>query len=76
MKEKHEEFNYKRYSDALETSLGKVSAKNKVVTVDQLQLETAIPQDLITEVLDQETVKFPERVDKIIDEKEGKVWKK
>lgn len=76
MNDKQEDFNYTRYSQALEASLEKVSAKNKVVNVSQLQLETAIPQDLIIEILDRETIEFPERVDKIIDEKEGKTWKK
>ncbi len=76
MNDKQEVFNYTRYRQALEASLRGVSAKNKVVTVSQLQLETAIPRDLITEILDRGTIEFPERVDKIINEKEGKTWKK
>lgn len=76
MNQKQEKFDYSRYSGALESSLEKVSIKNKVVTVNQLQLETAIPRDLIIEVLDRGNFQFPDRVDEILDEKEGKSWKK
>ncbi|MFP3953248.1 MAG: hypothetical protein ACOC88_03695 [Candidatus Bipolaricaulota bacterium] len=71
-----EEFDYSRYSGGIENSLKKVSVKNRLVTLKQLQLETAIPRDLIIEVLDREEVRFPDRVDEIVDEKEGKTWKK
>ncbi len=71
-----DEFDYSRYSGGIENSLEKVSVKNRIVTVSQLRLETAIPRDLIIEVLNRGEVPFPDRVDEIVDEKEGKSWKR
>ena len=70
------EFNYERYACALEMALEAVAAKNGVVKLRQIHLETSVPRDLIIEVLDGGMVEFPDRVDKIVDDKEGKTWKK
>ncbi len=50
-------------------------AKNGVVEIRQIQLETSVPKDLIIEVLNREMVDFPERFDEIVDSEEGKKWK-
>jgi len=76
MNDKQDGFNYKRYAEGIESALEKIAVKNKLVEVNQIQLETAIPRDLIIEILDRETVQFPDRVKRIIDEKEGKTWKR
>ncbi|MFW6111635.1 MAG: hypothetical protein ACOC7Z_01305 [Candidatus Bipolaricaulota bacterium] len=65
-------FDYKRYAGAIEEALGRVAAKNGVVSIRQVQLETSVPKDLIVEVLDKDLVEFPDRIDKIIDTEEGK----
>lgn len=72
MKNEDDGFDYERYAEAIEETLRKVSAKNGVVHIRQIQLETSVPKDLIVEVLDKDLVEFPERIDKIIDTEEGK----
>ncbi len=76
MQNGEEAFDYSRYAGAIENALGRLAAKNGVVSTRQIQLETSVPKDLITEVLNREMVDFPDRVDEIIDSEEGKKWKK
>jgi len=72
MQNEDDGFDYERYAGAIEEALRKVSAKNGVVNIRQIQLETSVPKDLIVEVLDKGLVEFPDRIDKIIDTEEGK----
>lgn len=72
MQNEDDGFDYKRYAGAIEEALGKVAAKNGVVSIRQIHLETSVPKDLIVEVLDKDLVEFPDRIDKIIDTEEGK----
>ena len=69
-------FNYARYAGAIEDALDRLAAKNGVVKMRQIQLETSVPRDLIIEVLDEKMVDFPDRIDEIVDSEEGKTWKK
>lgn len=69
-------FNYARYAGAIEDALDRLAAKNGVVNMRQIQLETSVPRDLIIEVLDRNMVDFPERIDEIVDSEEVKTWKK
>jgi hypothetical protein len=69
-------FNYARYAGAIEDALDRLAAKNGVVKMRQIQLETSVPRDLIVEVLDKKMVDFPDRIDEIVDSEEGKTWKK
>jgi|GEM_PF-2343889 len=69
-------FNYARYAGAIEDALDRLAAKNGVVKMRQIQLETSVPRDLIIEVLDKKMVDFPDRIDEIVDSEEGKTWKK
>jgi hypothetical protein len=69
-------FNYARYAGAIEDALDRLAAKNGVVKMRQIHLETSVPRDLIIEVLDSKMVDFPDRIDEIVDSEEGKTWKK
>ena len=71
-----EGFNYARYAGAIEEALDRLAAKNGVVKMRQIQLETSVPKDLIIEVLDRGMVDFPDRIVEIVDSEEGKTWKK
>ncbi len=72
MQNETEDFNYPRYAEAIEGALNRLTVKNGVVRVRQIQLETSVPKDIIHEVLDKELVEFPERIDRIVDKEEGK----
>ena len=69
-----EGFNYARYAGAIEEALERLAAKNGIVDMRQIQLETSVPKDLIIEVLDRGIVDFPERIKQIVDNEEGKKW--
>ena len=69
-------FNYARYAGAIEEALERLAAKNGIVDMRQIQLETSVPKDLIIEVLDRGIVDFPERIKQIVDNEEGKKWKR
>ena len=71
-----EDFDYGRYAKASEEALDRLAAKNGVVDMRQIQLETSVPKDLIIEVLDRDMVDFPERIGEIVDSEEGKNWKR
>ena len=71
-----EGFNYARYAGAIEEALERLAAKNGIVDMRQIQLETSVPKDLIIEVLDRGIVDFPERVEQIVENEEGKKWKR
>jgi len=71
-----EGFNYARYAGAIEEALERLAAKNGIVDMRQIQLETSVPKDLIIEVLDRGIVDFPERIKQIVDNEEGKKWKR
>ena len=76
MQKEREGFNYGRYGGAVEEALSRLAVKNGMVKIKQIQLETSVPKDLIVEVLEKGLVEFPERIDKIVDCKEGKTWRK
>ncbi|MFB6290153.1 MAG: hypothetical protein ABEJ25_00260 [Candidatus Bipolaricaulia bacterium] len=76
MQNGEEGFNYSRYAGAIEEALVRLDAKNGVVNIRQIYLETSVPRDLIIEVLNRGIVDFPERIDEIVDNEEGKNWKR
>ncbi len=76
MKNEDGDFNYVRYAEAIEDALARLTVKNGMVRVKQIQLETSVPEDLILEVLDRELVEFPDRIDRIVERKGGKKWER
>ncbi|MCS7216665.1 MAG: hypothetical protein N2507_02815 [Candidatus Bipolaricaulota bacterium] len=53
------------YCRALEKAFERVPIRNGVVSVEDLWLETAIPVDLIVELLESEGVKIPPHVERV-----------
>jgi hypothetical protein len=53
------------YCRALEKALEKVPVRNGVVSVEDLWLETAIPVDLIVELLESNGVKIPPHIERV-----------
>lgn len=53
------------YCRALEKALERVPVRNGVVSVEDLWLETAIPVDLIVELLESDGVKIPAHVERV-----------
>ncbi len=53
------------YCRALEKALEKVPVRNGVVSVEDLWLETAIPVDLIVELLESDGVKIPPHIERV-----------
>jgi hypothetical protein len=54
-----------RYCRALERAFERVLVRNGVVSVEDLWLETAIPVDLIVELLESDGVKIPPHVERV-----------
>jgi hypothetical protein len=53
------------YCRALEKAFEHVPVRNGVVSVEDLWLETAIPVDLIVELLESDGVKIPPHVERV-----------
>ncbi|MCS7239679.1 MAG: hypothetical protein NZ651_00260 [Candidatus Bipolaricaulota bacterium] len=53
------------YCRALEKAFERVPVRNGVVAVEDLWLETAIPIDLIVELLESDGVKIPPHVERV-----------
>lgn len=53
------------YCQALEKAFERVPVRNGVVWVEDLWLETAIPMDLIEELLESDGVKIPPHVERV-----------
>lgn len=53
------------YCRALEKAFERVPVRNGVVLVEDLWLETAIPVDLIVELLESDGVKIPPHVERV-----------
>ncbi|MBC7317721.1 hypothetical protein H5T57_00480 [Candidatus Bipolaricaulota bacterium] len=53
------------YCKALERALERVPVRNGVVRVEDLWLETAIPVELIVELLESDGVKIPPHVERV-----------
>lgn len=53
------------YCRALEEAFARVPIRNGVVSVEDLWLETAIPMDLIAELLEGDGVKIPPHVERV-----------
>lgn len=53
------------YCRALERAFARVPIRNGVVSVEDLWLETAIPLDLIVELLESDGVKIPPHVERV-----------
>lgn len=55
-----------KYKQAIEKTLPEIPAENGVITLEALWLETAIPEDVIREVLAKGDLELPPYVDKIV----------
>ncbi|MGB9757328.1 MAG: hypothetical protein ACPLRP_02470 [Candidatus Bipolaricaulaceae bacterium] len=53
------------YCRALEKAFERVPVRNGVVSVQDLWLETAIPVDLIVELLESDGVKIPPHIERV-----------
>lgn len=53
------------YCRALEKAFERVPVRNGVVSVEDLWLETALPVDLIIELLESDGVKIPPHVERV-----------
>ncbi len=53
------------YCQALERAFARVPVRNGVVFIEDLWLETAIPMDLIVELLESDGVKIPPHVERV-----------
>lgn len=53
------------YCQALEKAFERVPVRNGVVRIEDLWLETAIPMDLIVELLESDGVKIPPHVERV-----------
>ncbi|GEM_PF-3346635 len=60
------ELDLAKYKRAIEKALPEIPAENGVITLEALWLETAIPEDVIREVLANGGVELPPYVDKIV----------
>ncbi len=59
------ELELEKYKRAIEKTLPEIPAENGVITLEALWLETAIPEDVIREVLQNGGLELPPYVDKI-----------
>ncbi|HDI11672.1 MAG TPA: hypothetical protein ENF77_05100 [Candidatus Acetothermia bacterium] len=53
------------YKRAIEAALGRVPVRNGVVRLHDLWLETALPRDLIVELLREDEIRLPPHVKRI-----------
>jgi len=53
------------YCRALEKAFERVPVRNGIVSIEDLWLETAIPMDLIAELLESDGVKIPPHVERV-----------
>ncbi len=54
-----------RYCQALEKAFERVPVRGGVVSIEDLWIETAIPMDLIAELLESDGVKIPPFVERV-----------
>jgi hypothetical protein len=54
-----------RYKQAVEKAIARLPAKNGVVDIDSIWVETSLPYDLLQEILTRDDLVLPEHVERI-----------
>jgi len=53
------------YKQAIERAISHLPAKNGVVSIDSIWVETSIPQDILLTLLERGDIELPDRVERI-----------
>jgi len=65
-------FDLGKYKKAIEKALPEIPVENGAITLEAIWLETALPEDLILEILRSDELELPPNVERIIT-RSGKV---
>jgi len=65
-------FDLSKYKRAIEKALPEIPVENGAITLEAIWLETALPEDLILEILGGDELELPPNVERIIT-RSGKV---
>ena len=71
-----ERFDADKYKRAIEKALAEIPVENGAVTLEALWLETAIPQDIIVEIVQNGGLELPPYVEKIVTRDGQVLWER